>query len=146
MPNHLTQRAQRVLTLAKQEARRTGSSQARSEHVLLGLILEENGVGPCVLRELGVDLNRVRQEVGDHLAAAPHALPPVGPAEDSPATKQLLLKAAEESENLPRNYIGTEHIVLGILHERDGLPARVLRSHGIELDGFRHEVLKVLNQ
>jgi ATP-dependent Clp protease ATP-binding subunit ClpC len=146
MANQLTQRAHRVLALAKEEATRTGASQAQPEHVLLGLILEGSGVGPCVLRELGVDLHHVRQEVEDQLAATPHALPTAGAAEDSTATKQLLLKATEESANLPRDYVGTEHIVLGILHERDGLAARVLRSHGIELDGFRHEVLKVLNQ
>ena len=146
MANELTERARRVLSLAREEARRTGYPEVQPEHVLLGLISEGSGVGPCVLRELGVDLERLRQEVGAQATAGRPALPTEAALGESPRQKQLLLDAVKESANLPRDYVGTEHLVLGILHDRDGLAARALLAHGIELDGFRHQVLKTLSE
>ncbi len=142
--NNFTPRAQQVLVLAKREAVRFGHNYVGTEHLLLGLIKLGQGVAVNVLRNMGVDFDAVRRQIEEH--SAPGNVTQV--AGDPPLTsrvKQVLALAALEAKKLNYSYIGTEHLLLGLLREGEGLAALILRNLNIDADAVRAQVLKALD-
>jgi ATP-dependent Clp protease ATP-binding subunit ClpC len=137
-----TQRARRVLSLAHQEAERARQNKIGTEHLLLGLMEEEGGVAGRVLRELGMDSDRMREMVervassGDYIG---------GKIELAPETQQVLEQAVEEARRLGHHYIGTEHILLGLV-TGEGTAMDVLRKLGVTPDQIRRQTRRVLNE
>ena len=142
--NNFTPRAQQVLVLAKREARRFGHDYVGTEHILLGLIKLGQGVAVSALQNMGLDLETVGYEVEKHSAPAKNVEvqgePPL-----TPRVKRVLAFAAREARALNYNYIGTEHLLLGLLREGDGVAAKILRSLSVDADAVRAEVMKSLD-
>ncbi len=143
MFERFTERARKVMALANQEAQRFNHEYIGTEHILLGLLKEGSGVGPNVLKNLDVDLHKVRMEVEKRVKAGPDMVT-MGKLPQTPRAKKVLEYAVEEARNLNHNYIGTEHLLLGLLREQDGVAAQVLMNLGLKLDEVREEVLKLL--
>ncbi|MHC4982278.1 MAG: ATP-dependent Clp protease ATP-binding subunit [Planctomycetota bacterium] len=143
MFERFTERARRVIALANQEAQRFNHEYIGTEHVLLGLVKEGTGVGPNVLKNLGVDLHKVRMEVEKLVKAGPDMVT-MGKLPQTPRAKKVLEYAIEEARNLSHNYVGTEHLLLGLLREHDGVAAQVLMNLGLKLEEVREEVLNLL--
>ena len=142
--NNFTPRAQQVLVLAKREAKRFGHNYVGTEHLLLGLIKLGQGVAVAALQAMGLDLETVRFEVEKH--SGPGSQTQVeGDPPLTPRVKRVLALAAKEARALNYNYIGTEHILLGLLREGDGVAARILKSLNVDADAVRHEVMKALD-
>ncbi|MBI4304636.1 MAG: NDP-hexose 4-ketoreductase, partial [Chloroflexi bacterium] len=139
-----TERARRVLTSAQEEAQHLNHSYIGTEHILLGLIREEEGVGVKVLLNLGVTLTKVRSAVEYIIGRGEK--PATGEIGLTPRAKRVIELAIDEARRLGHNYIGTEHILLGLLHEGEGVAAGVLESFGITLEQARAEVVRVLSQ
>ena len=142
--SNFTPRACQVLALARMEANRFNHSFVGTEHLLLGLIRLGQGVAVNVLQKLGLDLDTVRQEV-EKLSNAGSDLKQVGNIPYTPRVKKVLAIASKEAKALNHTYVGTEHILLGLLLEGDGVAARVLRNRGVELDKIREQILQELN-
>ena len=139
-----TPRAQEVLALALKEAKRFNHNYVGTEHLLLGLIKLGQGVAVLVLQRMGLDLERVRMEVEKHVG--PHAEGEmVGNIPYTPRAKKVLALAGKEAEALNHSYVGTEHILLGLLREGEGIAARVLRSLEVDPARARNEILKELD-
>ena len=143
MLERLTERAKKVLALANQEAQRFNHEYVGTEHYLLGLVKEGTGVGANVLKNLGLDLHRVRLEVEKAVKPGPE-MGQIGALPKTPRAKKVLEYALEEARNLNHNYIGTEHILLGLLRERDCVAAQVLMNMGLKLEEVRSEVLEMI--
>ena len=143
MFERFTDRARRVMGLANQEAMRFNHESIGTEHILLGLIKEGSGVAANVLRNLGVDLKRVRLEIEKKVPSG-HDMVTVGRLPFTPRAKKVIELAFEEARALGHNYVGTEHLLLGLLRESDGVAAQVLVEQGLKLDEVREEVLKLL--
>lgn len=139
-----SERARRVLTSAQDEAQRLNHSYIGTEHLLLGLIREEEGVGAKVLTSLGVTLSKVRSAVEYIIGRGEK--PATGEIELTPRAKRVIELAIDEARHLGHNYIGTEHLLLGLLHEGEGVAASVLESFGITLEQARTETTKLLTQ
>ena len=137
-----TQRARRVLSLAHQEAERAQQNSIGTEHLLLGLMEEEGGVASRVLRELGLESNRVR-EIIQRVSVESHHTD--GKIELSPDTQQVLEYAVDEARRLGHHYIGTEHILLGLVRA-EGTAMEVLRRLGVTADQVRRQTRRVLNE
>jgi len=139
-----TPRAQKVLTLAREEAARFHHHFVGTEHLLLGLISLGDGVAVTVLKEMGVDLQTVRLEVEKYVGRGPdekiHGFIPY-----TPRVKKVLALADKERKALNHIYLGTEHILLGLIREGDGVAARVLQKLGVAIDVVRQNVLKELD-
>ena len=131
------------MALANQEAQRFNHEYIGTEHVLLGLIKEGSGVGANVLRNLGVDLPKVRMEIEKLVKAGPDMVT-MGKLPQTPRAKKVVEYAIEEARNLNHNYVGTEHLLLGLLREHDGVAAQVLLNLGLKLEEVRGEVLSLL--
>jgi len=143
MFNRFTERARKVLVLAKEEARRFNHDYIGTEHILLGLIREGEGVACAVLQNLGIDLERLRIEI-EKLVSAGSVASVLGDIPFTPRAKKALELAAEEARNLSHNYIGTEHILLGLLREEEGIASQVLFSLGVDLKRIKNEVTALL--
>ncbi len=143
MPN-FTPRAQQALALARKEADQLYHNFVGTEHLLLGMIGLGRGVAVTVLQRLGLDLESIRAEV-HKLAGAGPAQKIVGNIPYTPRVKQVLALAAKEARNIGHTCIGTEHILLGILVEGDGVSAKVLRSFNVNIEQTRKEVLRELD-
>ncbi len=143
MFNRFTERARKVLVLAKEEARRFNHDYIGTEHALLGLIREGEGVACAVLQNLGIDLDRLRIEI-EKLVSAGSVGSVLGDIPFTPRAKKALELAAEEARSLGHNYIGTEHILLGLLREEEGVAAQVLFSAGVSLKSVKNEVSALL--
>ncbi|MCD6228800.1 MAG: ATP-dependent Clp protease ATP-binding subunit [Candidatus Omnitrophica bacterium] len=143
MFNRFTERARKVLVLAKEEARRFNHDYIGTEHILLGLIREGEGVACAVLQNLGIDLDRLRREV-EKLVAPGSAQAVIGDIPFTPRAKKALEIAAEEARNLGHNYIGTEHILLGLIREGEGVASQILYGLGIDLERVRAEISSLL--
>ena len=143
MLERLTERAKKVLALANQEAQRFNHEYVGTEHYLLGLVKEGTGVGANVLKNLGVDLHRVRLEVEKIVKPGPETVQ-ISALPKTPRAKKVLEYALEEARNLNHNYIGTEHILLGLLRERESVAAQVLMNMGMKLEDVRAEVLEII--
>ncbi len=143
MFGRFTERAQQVLVLAQEEAKRLNHNFIGTEHLLLGLVREGSGIAARALQNMGVDLNRVRHEVEQitprgEKVASPHGI------SYTPRAKRVVELSIEESQNLGHNYVGTEHIMLGLLREGEGVAAQVLSNMGLDLKRARREVIQLL--
>src|SRR6202453_3956217 len=143
MFERFTDRARKVMALANQEAQRFNHEYIGTEHMLLGLVKEGSGVGANVLKNLDVDLRKVRLEVEKLVKSGPDMVT-MGKLPQTPRAKKVIEYAIEEARNLNHNYVGTEHLVLGLLREHDGVAAQVLMNLGLKLEEVREEVLKLL--
>jgi ATP-dependent Clp protease ATP-binding subunit ClpC len=144
MMNNLTPRAQQVLALARKEADRFNHNYVGTEHVLLGLIKLGQGVAVNVLLKLGLDLDTVRMQVEQQVGSGPETKM-VGNIPYTPRVKKVLALASKEAKALNHSYVGTEHILLGLLREGEGVAAQVLRNLDINLDKARNEILRELD-
>jgi ATP-dependent Clp protease ATP-binding subunit ClpC len=143
MFERLTDRARKVMALANQEAQRFNHEYIGTEHILLGLVKEGSGVGANVLKNLGIDLRKVRLEVEKLVKSGPEMVT-MGKLPQTPRAKKVIEYAIEEARNLNHNYVGTEHLLLGLLREHDGVAAQVLLNLGLKLEEVREEVLNLL--
>lgn len=142
--DRFTERARKVMQLAQEEAQRLQHNYIGTEHLLLGLLREGEGVASNVLTRLGVDLERARQAVegiigrGDQLVSGEIGL--------TPRAKHVLELAVDEARHLQHHYIGTEHLLLGLLREGEGIGAGVLERFGLSLQEVRANILQVLHE
>ena len=143
MFERFTDRARKVMALANQEAQRFNHEYIGTEHILLGLVKEGSGVGANVLKNLDVDLRKVRLEVEKLVKSGPEMVT-MGKLPQTPRAKKVIEYAIEEARNLNHNYVGTEHLLLGLLREHDGVAAQVLMNLGLKLEEVREEVLNLL--
>ncbi len=142
--NNFTPRAQQVLALARKEADRFNHNYVGTEHLLLGLIKLGQGVAVNVLQKLGLDLETVRMEVEKQVGSGPETKM-VGNIPYTPRVKKVLALAGKEANALSHSYVGTEHILLGLLREGEGVAARVLKSLEIDIERTRNEILRELD-
>jgi ATP-dependent Clp protease ATP-binding subunit ClpC len=144
MMERFTDRARKVVSHARQEAERLGCDFIGTEHILLGIVKEGSGVAANALENLGVDLEKLRLEVERNI------IPPGGSATVAsslpftPKAKKVLQLAVEEAKNLGHNYIGTEHLLLGVLRESDGQAATILQHLNVKLEDVRNEIMEML--
>ncbi len=137
-----TDRARKVLTLAQDEAQRFNHNYIGTEHLLLGLVREGEGVAARVLENMNVELSKVRTAVEFIIGRGDR--PVVGEVGLTPRAKRVIELAIDEARRLGHNYIGTEHLLLGLVREGEGIAAGVLESLGVNLDKVRHQVIHVL--
>ncbi len=143
MYERFTDRARKVMQLANQEAQRFNHEYIGTEHILLGLIKEGSGVAANVLKNLDVDLRKIRLEVEKLVQSGPDMVT-MGKLPQTPRAKKVIEYSMEEARNLNHNYVGTEHILLGLLREQEGVAAQVLMNLGLRLEEVREEVLNLL--
>ncbi|MDD5669268.1 MAG: ATP-dependent Clp protease ATP-binding subunit, partial [Candidatus Omnitrophica bacterium] len=143
MFNRFTERARKVIILAKEEARRFNHDYIGTEHILLGLIREGEGVAATVLEKMGVSLENIRLEVEKLVQPGP-STQIIGDIPFTPRAKKALELAAEEARALGHNYIGTEHLLLGLIREEEGAASQVLLNLGLDLNTVRNKVMEVL--
>jgi ATP-dependent Clp protease ATP-binding subunit ClpC len=144
MMNNFTPRAQQVLALARKEADRFNHNYVGTEHLLLGLIKLGQGVAVNVLQKMGLDLETVRMEVEKQVGSGPETKM-VGNIPYTPRVKKVLALAGKEAKSLNHSYVGTEHILLGLLREGEGVAARVLKNLEVDIERTRNEILKELD-
>lgn len=143
MFNRFTERARKVVILAKEEARRFNHDYIGTEHILLGLIREGEGVAAAVLKKIGISLENMRLEIEKLVQPGP-ATQIIGDIPFTPRAKKALELAAEEARSLGHNYIGTEHLLLGLIREGEGIASQVLLNLGMNLNAVRNEVMELL--
>ncbi len=143
MFERFTDRARKVMALANQEAQRFNHEYIGTEHVLLGLVKEGSGVGANVLKNLDVDIKKLRLEIEKLVKSGPDMVT-MGKLPQTPRAKKVIEYAIEEARALNHNYVGTEHILLGLLRETEGIAAQVLMNLGLKLEDVRQEVLNLL--
>ena len=139
-----TERARKVLQLAQEEAQRFNHNYIGTEHLLLGLVREGEGVAAKVLANLGVELNKVRSAVEFIIGRGDRTV--TGDIGLTPRAKKVIELSVDEARRLNHHYIGTEHLLLGLVREGEGIAAGVLESLGVSLDKVRSQVIYVLNQ
>ena len=137
MYEQFTDRARKVMQLASQEARRFNHDYIGTEHILLGLVKESTGVAANVLKNLDIDLRKIRLEVEKIVQAAPHIMVTIPKLPQTPRAKKVIEFSIEEARNLNHNYVGTEHLLLGLLREQEGVAAQVLMYLGLTLEKVR---------
>ncbi|MBN1220186.1 MAG: ATP-dependent Clp protease ATP-binding subunit [Anaerolineae bacterium] len=140
--DRFTKRARRVLTLAQEEAQRLNHNYIGTEHLLLGLVREENGVAVRVLRDLGVDPRQVRERVERTVGRGQRAM--YGKLSLTPRTKRVIELAVDEARRLGHHYIGTEHLLLGLVRAGEGVAVDVLKGLGVSLDKVRSQTARVM--
>ncbi|MGA2171781.1 MAG: ATP-dependent Clp protease ATP-binding subunit [Sedimentisphaerales bacterium] len=143
MFERFTDRARKVMALANQEAQRFNHEYIGTEHILLGLVKEGSGVGATVLKNLDVDIKKLRLEVEKLVKSGPDMVT-MGKLPHTPRAKKVIEFAIEEARSLNHNYVGTEHLLLGLLRETDGIAAQVMMNLGLRLEDVRQEVLNLL--
>ena len=143
MQDKFTERVRKVMYLAREEAGRLQHDYIGTEHLLLGLIREGEGIAANVLTNLGLDLEVIRQTV-ESMVAAPGSTLTLGEIPFTPKAKRVLELAIEEARQLGHNYVGTEHLLLGLIREGEGVAARVLQELGVERKKVRDETLRLL--
>jgi ATP-dependent Clp protease ATP-binding subunit ClpA len=147
MYERFTDRARKVMQLANQEAQRFNHAYIGTEHVLLGLVAEGSGVAANVLRNLNIDLSKIRREIElivQHGQSGEQVI--LGRLPHTPRTKKVIEYSIDEARGLNHNYVGTEHLLLGLLREEEGLAAQVLMNLGLKLEDVRAEVMSLLGQ
>jgi len=142
MFGRFTERAQKVVVLSQEEARRLGHNVVGTEHILLGLAAEGEGVAARALQAMGISLDKVRAEVEKVIGKGES--PPQGQIGFTPRAKRVLELAFDEARQLGHTYIGTEHILLGLIREGEGVAAQVLKNLGADLDKVRRQVVELL--
>ncbi|MFP4472886.1 MAG: ATP-dependent Clp protease ATP-binding subunit [Candidatus Omnitrophota bacterium] len=143
MFNRFTERARKVIVLAKEEAKHFNHDYIGTEHLLLGLVKEGEGVAAAVLQKMGVDLETIRIEIEKLVQPGPQTQV-LGDIPFTPRSKKALELSAEEARALGHNYIGTEHLLLGLVREGEGMAYRVLLNLGVDLDRLRMEIMEIL--
>src|SRR5881227_3533656 len=143
MFERFTDRARRVVVLAQEEARMLNHNYIGTEHILLGLIHEGEGVAAKALESLGISLDAVRQQVEEIIGQGQQA--PSGHIPFTPRAKKVLELSLREALQLGHNYIGTEHILLGLIREGEGVAAQVLQKLGADLNRVRQQVIQLLS-
>jgi ATP-dependent Clp protease ATP-binding subunit ClpC len=143
MFERFTDRARKVMALANQEAQRFNHEYIGTEHILLGLVKEGSGVGATVLKNLDVDIKKLRLEVEKLVKSGPDMVT-MGKLPHTPRAKKVIEFAIEEARSLNHNYVGTEHLLLGLLRESEGIAAQVMMNLGLRLEDVRQEVLNLL--
>ncbi|MCU0666856.1 MAG: ATP-dependent Clp protease ATP-binding subunit [Candidatus Omnitrophica bacterium] len=143
MFNRFTERARKVVILAKEEARRFNHDYIGTEHILLGLLREGEGVAAAVLQKMGTSLENIRLEIEKLVQPGP-ATQIIGDIPFTPRAKKALELAAEEARALGHNYIGTEHLLLGLIREGEGVASQVLLNLGLDLNAVRSEIMELL--
>lgn len=145
MYEKFTDRSRKVMQLANQEAQRFNHEYVGTEHVLIALVKEGNGVAAHVLRNRGIDITRIRLEVEKHIAHGPDMVT-MGKLPQTPRCKKAIEAAIDEAQSLGHGYVGTEHLLLGLLRDPDEFPVTLLRSIDIEPAYIRRDVLDLLGQ
>ncbi|MCA8936303.1 MAG: ATP-dependent Clp protease ATP-binding subunit [Planctomycetes bacterium] len=145
MFEQFTERARKVLGLARQEAQKFNHEYIGTEHILLGLILEGSGVAATVLRNMDVDLRKIRLEIEKLVQQGPQVMTAPSKLPFTPRAKRVIDLAKEEAATLNHEHVGTEHLLLGLLRENEGIAAQVLMNLGVRLDEVREEVLELLS-
>lgn len=145
MFEQFTERARKVLGLARQEAQKFNHEYIGTEHILLGLILEGSGVAATVLRNMDVDLRKIRLEIEKLVQQGPQVMHAPSKLPFTPRAKRVIDLAKEEAATLNHEHVGTEHLLLGLLRENEGIAAQVLMNLGVRLDEVREEVLELLS-
>ena len=143
MFDRFTDRAKKVMSFARQEAQKFNHEYIGTEHILLGLVQEGSGVAANVLKNMNIDLEKVRHEVEKIVKTGP-SMVTMGQLPFTPRAKKVLELSMEEASQLSHNYIGTEHLLLGLIKENEGIAAQVLMNLGVKLDEVREEVLEFL--
>jgi ATP-dependent Clp protease ATP-binding subunit ClpC len=144
MFERFTDRARRVVVLAQEEARLLNHNYIGTEHILLGLVREGEGVAAQALTSMSIELDAVRGKVEEIIGQGQAA--PTGHIPFTPRAKKVLELSLREALQLSHNYIGTEHILLGLLREGEGVAAQVLQTLGAELDRVRQAVIRLLGE
>ena len=142
--DRFTERARKVLTLAQEEAQRFNHNYISTEHLLLGLVAEGDGIAAKVLSNLGIELTKVRSSVEFIIGRGERQ--PMGEIGLTPRAKKVIELARDEARRLGHHYIGTEHLLLGLIREGEGIAAGVLESLGVNLERGRSEVMNVLTE
>jgi len=143
MFNRFTERARKVILLAKEEAKRFNHDYIGTEHILLGLVREGEGVAAVVLQKMGLSLQQIRLEVEKIVKAGPTTVIS-GDIPFTPKAKKAIELSGEEARSLGHNYIGTEHILLGLIREGEGVASQVLMNLGLDLDKVKQEIAELL--
>jgi ATP-dependent Clp protease ATP-binding subunit ClpA len=143
--NHFTPRARQVMDLARKEADRLHHSFVGTEHILLGLIALGQGVAVNALGKLGLNLEKVRQEVESGIGTGSDRLKLIGARPYTPRAETMLALADEERRRMNHTYLGTEHLLLGLLREDEGVAAKIMGNHSIDLAELRVEILRELD-
>lgn len=143
MYERFTSRARKVMELATEEAKRFNHEYVGTEHVLLGLVKEGSGVAAHVLKNFDIDLDKIRLEVEKIICSGPEKVT-MDRLPLTPRTKKVIEYAIEECKKFDHNYVGTEHLLLGLLREIEGVAAQVLMNLGLQLPDVRAEVLQIL--
>ena len=147
MYERFTDRSRKVMQLANQEAQRFHHEYIGTEHILLGLVKEGSGVAANVLKNLDMDFRKIRREIEAIVQHGPGTDSPLaGRLPHTPRAKKVIEYSIEEARNLNHNYIGTEHLLLGLLREQEGVAAQVLMNLGLSLERVRQEVMNLLGQ
>ena len=144
MFQRFTDSARRVVVLAQQEARMLNHGYIGTEHILLGLIHEDKGVAARALTSMGISLEATRQAVEDIIARGAEPPPESGPIPFTPRSKKVLELSLREALQLGSDYIGTEHILLALIREGDGVAAQILLAKGVDVNRARAQVVKLL--
>lgn len=145
MLNRFTQRAQKAILLAQQEAKRLNHDYLGTEHILLGLVALGEGVAAQVLQDLGIDLKKVRREVEKMVGTGDNILL-IGEVPFTPRAKKVLELAVQEAQDMGHNYVGTEHLLLGLIREEEGVAAKVLEGLGASLELVRGQIMNLLGE
>jgi Clp amino terminal domain, pathogenicity island component len=145
MHERFTDRARKVMQLANQEAQRFNHEYVGTEHILLGLIKEGSGVAANALKNLDIDLRKIRQEVVKIVLPGPEGMT-TGKLPQTPRAKKVIEYSIEEARNLNHNYVGTEHLLLGLLREQEGIGAQVLINLGLTSESVRDQVMRIIGQ
>ncbi|NQT74938.1 MAG: ATP-dependent Clp protease ATP-binding subunit, partial [Candidatus Omnitrophica bacterium] len=143
MFNRFTERARKVILLAKEEAKRFNHDYIGTEHILLGLVREGEGVAAVVLQKMGLSLQQIRLEIEKIVKPGPSTVIS-GDIPFTPKAKKAIELSGEEARSLGHNYIGTEHILLGLIREGEGVASQVLMNMGVDLDKVRRETVELL--
>jgi ATP-dependent Clp protease ATP-binding subunit ClpC len=143
MYERFTERARRVMQLANQEALRLDHEYIGTEHILVGLMEGDSGVAANVLKNCGIEIDKLLLEVEKLFMHGPEPVPG-GKLPATPRAKKVIEYAMEEAYELNHNYVGTEHLLLGLIRVDDGTAAEVLKHFGLDLDDTRQEVLMLL--
>ena len=143
MFDRFTDRAKKVMSFARQEAMKFNHEYIGTEHILLGLVQEGSGVAANVLKNMNIDLEKIRHEVEKIVKTGP-SMVTMGQLPFTPRAKKVLELSMEEASQLSHNYIGTEHLLLGLIRENEGIAAQVMMNLGVKLDEVREEVLEFL--
>ena len=141
--DRFTERTRKVLTLAQEEAQRFNHNYIGTEHLLLGLVREGEGVAARVLRDMGIELTKIRSAIEFIIGRG--ELQVMGEIGLTPRAKRAIALAIDEARRLGHHYVGTEHLLLGLMREGEGIAAGVLESLGITLERVRSRVIKTLS-